>query len=128
MSQKHKKTPFAGTPAEGAFFCCSSLHLSVDGLLASADKAAGALEPVGNLDDGFFAHQLKNRLHQLPFVFGVDIGHNLVSNDEQRILPHGAGDGEPLLIPRKRAGVLAWHRFIALRQLEEISMLFVRSR
>ena len=106
-----------------------SPRLSVDGLLASADKAAGALEPVGNLDDGFFARQLKNRLRQLLFVFGVDIiGHNLVSNDEQRILPHGAGDGEPLLIPRKRAGVLAWHRFIALRQLEEPSMLFVRSR
>lgn len=99
--------PFAGNPAEGAFFCCPSPHLSVDSLLASADKAAGALEPVGNLGDGFFARQLKNRLRQLLFVFGVDIGYNLVLNDEQRVLPHGAGDGEPLLIPRKRAGVLA---------------------
>ena len=103
-------------------------EIDIDGLLTPADKAAGALEPVDNLDDGFFARQLKNRLRQLLFVFGVDIGHNLVSNDEQRVLPHGAGDGEPLRIPRKRAGVLAWHRFIALRQLEETSMLFVSSR
>jgi len=48
---------------------------------------------------------------------GIDGACRLVQNQQRRVLDHGAGDGDELLLPRREAVAVAQHRVIAFGQL-----------
>jgi len=78
---------------------------------------AHGFQPVGDHDDRLIVGQFRNGLHQLLFIFGVNIGSGLVQNDDRRILHNRPGDGNALaLAAGKRAACLADDGIKALRQ------------
>ena len=57
---------------------------------------AHSFQPVSNHDDRLIVGQFCNGLHQLLFIFGVNIGSGFVQNDDRRILHDGPGNGDAL--------------------------------
>ena len=129
------------------FLDCVSSDLPTGGLLALHNKAAvepvnsnqlvmGALlddltvidnkysvgiahgfQPMGNHDDGLVMCQLGDGLHQLFFIFRVNIGRGLVQNDDRRVLHNRPGDGNALpLAAGERCTTLTDHSIKAVRQ------------
>ena len=74
-------------------------------------------QPVCDGDDGFAAHQRRERLLDQMFVFGVDAGGGFVQDDDRRVLEDGTGNGDALpLTAGERAAALADNRVVAVRQ------------
>ena len=46
---------------------------------------AHGFQPMGNHDDRLIVSQFRNSLHQLLFIFGVNIGSGFVQNDDRRV-------------------------------------------
>ena len=57
---------------------------------------AHGFQPVGDHDDRLIVGQRRDSLHQLLFVFRVNIGRGLVQNDDRRGLHNRPGDGNAL--------------------------------
>ena len=57
---------------------------------------AHGFQPVSNHNDRLIVGQFRNSLHQLLFIFGVNIGSGFVQNDDRRILHDGARNGNSL--------------------------------
>ena len=57
---------------------------------------AHSFQPVSNHDDRLIVSQFRNSLHQLLFIFGVNIGSGFVQNDDRRVLHNCPGDGDAL--------------------------------
>ena len=78
---------------------------------------AHSFQPVSNHDDRLIVGQFRNGLHQLLFIFGVNIGSGFVQNDDWCVLHNRPGDGNALaLAAGKRAACLADDGVKALRQ------------
>ena len=68
-------------------------------------------------DDRLVAGQGFKGFLKLAFVFGVHAGRGLVQNYDGRILEHGPGDGDTLLLtPGERTAALSQYRVVAIRQ------------
>ena len=59
---------------------------------------AHGFQPVSNHDDRLIVGQFRNGLHQLLFIFGVNIGSGFVQNDDRRVLHNRPGDGNALAL------------------------------
>lgn len=59
---------------------------------------AHSFQPVGDHDDRLVVGQFCNGLHQLLFVFRVNIGCGFVQNDDRRVLHNRPGDGNALVL------------------------------
>ena len=57
---------------------------------------AHSFQPVSDHDDRLIVGQFRNGLHQLLFIFGVNIGRGLVQNDDGCVLHNGPGNGDAL--------------------------------
>ena len=57
---------------------------------------AHGFQPVDNHNDRLIAGQFRNSLHQLLFIFGVNIGSGFVQNDDGCVLHDGARNGNSL--------------------------------
>ena len=69
---------------------------------------AHGFQPVGDHDDRLIMGQFRNGLHQLLFIFGVDIGGGFVQNDDGCVLHDGARNGNSLTFAaRKRSTAFA---------------------
>ena len=67
--------------------------------------------------DGLVPRERFHGLLQLVLVFGIDVGGGLVEDDDGRVLEHGAGNGNALLLAaRERGPALANDGVIAVRQ------------
>ena len=78
---------------------------------------AHSFQPVSNHDDRLIVGQFCNGLHQLLFVFRVNIGSGFVQNNDRRVLHNRPGDGNALaLAAGKRAACLADDGVKAVRQ------------
>ena len=70
---------------------------------------------MGDDDDGFVAHQLRDARLYLCFVLGVETGCGFVEQDDGGVLQQGARDGDALsLAARERFAILADDRLVAL--------------
>ena len=57
---------------------------------------AHGFQPVGDHDDRLIVGQFRNGLHQLLFIFGVDIGGGFVQNDDGCVLHNRPRNGNSL--------------------------------
>ena len=57
---------------------------------------AHGFQPVSNYNDRLIVGQFCNGLHQLLFIFGVNIGGGFVQNDDGCVLHNRPGDGNAL--------------------------------
>ena len=59
---------------------------------------AHSFQPVSDHDDRLIVGQFRNGLHQLLFIFGVNIGSGFVQNDDWCVLHNRPGDGNALAL------------------------------
>ena len=70
-------------------------------------RVFNGLEPVGNHDHGLVLCQGFDRLHELIFIFRVNIGRCLIQEDHRRILHHGPGNGDALPFAAGKTGTFS---------------------
>ena len=90
---------------------------------------AHGFQPVSNHDDRLIVGQFRNGLHQLLFIFGVNIGSGLVQNDDWRVLQHGPGNGDalPFAAGEVSAGCAAYGLIAVLQpHYELVAAAFLR--
>ena len=81
---------------------------------------AHGFQPVGNHNDRLAVGQFCNGLHQLLFVFRVNIGCGFVQNDDGCVLHDGARNGNSLTFAaRKRSTAFADDGVKAVRQCHD---------